>query len=123
LSCSKHSVSNCIYQDGKCVDRARLQDIVNLRNGFWGNNLDATETESREQKMTIILLNSFDQKDRSFSFFCGDLRVCESGFLLLLGISKRESRPPKHWRLTMKEMQKNGVVINIMIIIVYVYKY
>jgi len=57
--------------------------------------------------MTKILMNSFDQKSRSFIFLCGDLRVCQAGFLILIGISTRESRPPKHWLKTVKDIQSD----------------
>lgn len=101
----------CVHQSGECVSRARIGDIVKLRKQFWGNDryLDKAPTETeRKLKMTKILFESFDQKNRSFSFFCGDLRVCQAGFLILLGISTRESRPPKHWQRVMKEMQADG---------------
>ena len=57
--------------------------------------------------MTKILMDSFDQKSRSFVFLCGDLRVCQAGFLILIGISTRESRPPKHWLKTLKDIQSD----------------
>ena len=58
--------------------------------------------------MTNILKKSFDLKSRTFSFFCGDQRVCQTGFLILIGLNTRESRPPKHWLKTVKEMQSDA---------------
>ena len=81
-----------------------------MRQSFWGKDryLDKPPTETdRKLAMTKILMRSFDKKSRSFIFFCGDVRVCQTGFLILIGISTRESRPPKHWLRTVKDIQSD----------------
>lgn len=108
FKCSPKSVK-CLHQSGECVSRAKLGDIIELRKEFWGSDVDKPPTETqRKLQMTKILLKAFDHKSRSFSFFCGDLRVCQTGFLILIGLNTRESRPPRHWLRTMKEMQSDG---------------
>ena len=78
---------------GDCVLKARIGDIDNLRKEYWKNSRSLDGVSTKKIRMTKLLLKSFDQKNRSFSFFCGDLSVCETCFITLLGtISTSDSR-------------------------------
>ena len=57
--------------------------------------------------MNEILYKCFNNKDKIFYFNFGDFRVCERGFLILLGLNTRQSRPPRHWVKTKADMLRD----------------
>ena len=61
-------------------------NIINLRKKFWGDASDAAPTQTRRnEKMREALLNNFNHSNKSFTFTVGGNRVCERGYLILLG--------------------------------------
>lgn len=86
-----------------------MGDIIKLRKKFWGDQIlsKAPSESDRKTKMNEILYHCFNNTDKIFYFNVGDLRVCERGFLILLGLNTRQSRPPRNWVKTKAEMLKD----------------
>jgi hypothetical protein len=97
--------SDCVYGGG-CVNKATIGETSSLRRSFWGINSDpAPSSEQRKRLIVNILENAYIRHENVFKFVIGEKAggytlVCESAFLILLGLSnkKNASEAPGQWK-------------------------
>ena len=80
--------SKCRYNNGECVQSAKIKDIITIRKEFWGDPVikAAPSQSERATKLLKLLIKSFNPIDKTFCFKLGENnQVCERGFLLGLG--------------------------------------
>jgi hypothetical protein len=84
MECDKVS---CKINSGKCVKLARIGDVNNLRESVWGPpNDEAIGTKKKGQRLEEIMRQFYNGPKDIFEYKVGDVKVCEKGFFLLLGI-------------------------------------
>jgi|GEM_PF-6835378 len=91
---------------GTCVGQTSIDDMQAMINDFWDEyDCEAPSSATRRLKLLKILQSSFDKNTGEFNFYAGckdrdNRKVCEAGFLILLGISNSPyaSKAPGQWR-------------------------
>jgi len=91
---------------GTCVEETTIGDMQDMVNDFWDDDeSDAPSAATRRLKILTILRKSYQPNEDEFQFFAGckiknNRRVCEAGFLILLGISNSPiaSTAPGQWK-------------------------
>ena len=90
MGCDKKS---CKINVGNCVGLARIGDVNKLREAFWGHQHDkAIGTKEKGQRLEEIMRNLYNGPKDMFEYKVGDVKVCEKGFFLLLGLINPSSQ-------------------------------
>jgi hypothetical protein len=100
---------------GNCVGQTTIYEMAALVIDFWDeSDCEAPSSQTRRLKVLKILRSAFKANDGTFQFFAGckekdNRRVCEAGFLILLGISNspNASKAPGQWK-RMKKYISSG---------------
>ena len=100
---------------GNCVQNSTIADMRNMVNDFWGNFEDpAPSSKTRQLLILSILRSAYRPDSQEFHFYAGNKtsnnrRVCEAGYLILLGISNNPnaSAAPRQW-VHIKKYVKSG---------------
>ena len=103
----------CPY-GGHCVGQRNMDEIMALKEGFWGKqNESAPSTSERRLKIEAILRESYRNRAHDVEVCItnrekNNVIVCEAGFLILLGLSNKSnpSEAPSQWRRVKKFIQK-----------------
>jgi len=107
---SRCNPSTCPYK-GNCVDKSTIEEIHQMKIDFWGepDDTDAPSRDTRRKLILKILTSSFRSYNKTFEFIIGSKEknnrlVCESGFLIALGLSNNPnaSQAPSQWRNSKK---------------------
>jgi hypothetical protein len=88
LSCSGASTSSkCCRYGGCCVGNTSITEVNKLRLNFWGSSAArAPSTKQRGELIEKQISNYYNATSKSIEFSIGDRKICERGFLVLLGI-------------------------------------
>ena len=84
--------STCLY-GGECVQSTTIADMRTMVNDFWGQFEDgAPSSKTRHILILNILRSAYRPDSEEFHFYAGNKvkdnrRVCEAGYLILLGLS------------------------------------
>ena len=105
MSIARCSSSECSF-GGNCVGSTTIDDMQGMVNDFWDDeDCDAPSSATRRLKLLTILRKSYRPNEDDFQFFAGckeknNRRVCEAGFLILLGITNSPiaSKAPGQWK-------------------------
>ena len=105
MNIARCSSSECRF-GGNCVGTTTMDDMQAMVNDFWDDEeCEAPSSATRRLKLLTILRNSYRSNEDDFQFFAGckeknNRRVCEAGFLILLGIinSPIASKAPGQWK-------------------------
>ena len=93
------NAKKCSETGGKCTGRVYLDDVYKLRNDFWGDsNIDDYLTTKHRGTKLKDLITPFYYENK-FHYKVGDTRVCERGFLLLLGVIGSNKVPGKQYEI------------------------
>lgn len=106
--------SDCGF-GGNCVGQTTIDEMATMVIDFWDeSDCEAPSSQTRRVKVLKILRSAFRPNDGTFQFFAGckekdNRRVCEAGFLILLGISNspNASKAPGQWK-RMKKYVSSG---------------
>jgi len=90
---------------GNCVQSSTIEDTKTIRTDFWqSSECGAPSSAVRRVLILNILRESWNRNTEKFDFYAGckkkdNRRVCEAGFLILLGLSNypNASQAPKQW--------------------------
>lgn len=96
-------VVSCVTNTtGQCCRDVRVGDVCQLRRNFWGDiGGSVPTTKERSEKILTHLRDAHSKNaQKKFTFKVGDVEVCESAFLILLGLSVKPnaSDAPSQWR-------------------------
>ena len=98
------NAKKCSETGGKCTGRVYLDDVYKLRNDFWGDsNIDDYLTTKHRGTKLKDLITPFYYENK-FHYKVGDTRVCERGFLLLLGVIGSNKVPGKQYERIKNEV-------------------
>jgi hypothetical protein len=100
---------------GTCVQNSTIADMRNMVKDFWGHTEDpAPSSKTRQLLILNILRSAYRPDSQEFHFYAGNKtsnnrRVCEAGYLILLGISNNPnaSAAPRQW-VHIKKYVKSG---------------
>ena len=82
--------SSCKINGGNCVG---LADVNKLREYFWGPQHDiAIRTKEKGERLEKMMRKFYNGPKDLFEYKVGDVKVCEKGFFLLLGIINPSSQ-------------------------------
>lgn len=106
--------SDCGF-GGNCVGQTTIDEMAAMVIDFWDeSDCEAPSSQTRRLKVLNILRSGFKANDGTFEFYAGckekdNRRVCEAGFLILLGISNspNASKAPGQWK-RMKKYISSG---------------
>lgn len=91
---------------GNCVQKSTIADMRQIVNDFFWGRFDDCAPSSKTRQLLIlnILRSAYRVDSQEFHFYAGNksydnTRVCEAGFLILLGISNNPnaSAAPRQW--------------------------
>lgn len=90
---------------GECVQNSTIADMRQMVKDFWGDFEDsAPSSKTRRLLILDILRSAFRPDSGEFHFYAGNKmknnrRVCEAGYLILLGLSNNPnaSAAPNQW--------------------------
>lgn len=105
MSIARCSSLECRF-GGDCVGATTMDDMQGMINDFWDDeDCEAPSSATRRLKLLTILRKSYRSNEDDFQFFAGckeknNRRVCEAGFLILLGITNSPiaSKAPGQWK-------------------------
>ena len=105
MSIARCSSLECRF-GGDCVGTTTMDDMQGMINDFWDDEeCEAPSSATRRLKLLTILRKSYRSNEDDFQFFAGckeknNRRVCEAGFLILLGITNSPiaSKAPGQWK-------------------------
>ena len=90
MGCDK---SSCKINRGNCVGLARIRDVNELREAFWGPQHDeAFRTKEKGQRLEEIMRKFYNGPKDIFEYKVGDVKVCDKGFFLLLGLINQSNQ-------------------------------
>jgi len=116
---SRMGMSSCnpsvCKQGGNCVQKSTIEDMRTMVNDFWGVSDEcAPSSKTRQLLILNILRSAYRPDEEDFHFFAGNKaknnrRVCEAGYLILLGLSNNPnaSAAPRQWT-NLKKYVKSG---------------
>ena len=102
---------------GQCVQKTTIESMRHMVNDFWGNSEDpAPSSKTRHLLILNILKSAFRPDSEEFHFYAtnyekNNRKVCEAGFLILLGLSNNPnaSAAPRQWT-NLKKYVKSGKI-------------
>lgn len=106
--------STCPYK-GNCIGKMAIDDMMGIKEAFWGKIDEDTPTRSTRRLMILkILQSSIRRSTKTFEFVCGNKEhsntvICEAAYLIALGLSNNpnSSRAPSQW-INLKKWVMNG---------------
>lgn len=117
---SRMGMSSCnpsvCKQGGDCVQKSTIADMRQMVNDFWGQYDDCAPSSKTRQLLVLnILRSAYRPDEEDFHFFAGNKmknnrRVCEAGYLILLGLSNNPnaSAAPRQWTNLKKYVKSGG---------------
>ena len=99
----------CCEYGQVCFENINLSDIGNLQTDFWNDaNVDAPVQRDRKLKIKNILYKFYDYSSKTYTFMIGERKVCETAFLLAIGLTFIENnlRHPKQWIAVKKQIEE-----------------
>ncbi len=106
LSSNSLNAKKCKESGGRCIQKATMYDVYELRTNFWGDASfdDIITTKVRGKKLKELMSSFYDASRKQFNYKLGNTPVCERGFLLLLGLISGKKNPGSQFDRIKKEV-------------------